>query len=93
MFLASTSYLEYQIMGWGDHDLHILEEKIFPTYSVWAFQKGTVWRYQFDKYAVVCLVFDVLSSKFFQFCLYLHTLSELGDFSKYIRLSDVYSTI
>lgn len=65
MFLASTSYLEYQIMGWGDHDLHILEEKIFPTYSVWAFQKGTVWRYQFDKYAVVCLVFDVLSQFFF----------------------------
>ncbi|XP_063611422.1 uncharacterized protein LOC134785082 [Penaeus indicus] len=50
MFLASTSYLEYKIMCWGSHELYILEEKIFPTYNVWAFRKGTVWRYQFDKY-------------------------------------------
>ncbi|XP_047476998.1 uncharacterized protein LOC125030771 [Penaeus chinensis] len=50
MFLASTSYLEYQFMCWGSHELYILEEKIFPTYNVWAFQRGTVWRYQFDKY-------------------------------------------
>ncbi|KAK8397761.1 hypothetical protein O3P69_004512 [Scylla paramamosain] len=49
-FVEGTHYTQALLVQWGMQDVYVVDEKMFPNYNAWAFQKGTPWRHLFNKY-------------------------------------------
>ncbi|KAK3895761.1 hypothetical protein Pcinc_000684 [Petrolisthes cinctipes] len=42
--------MDFVIRDWPVKDLYYVEEKLYPYYMSWAFQKGTSWIFIFNRY-------------------------------------------
>ncbi|KAK3877760.1 hypothetical protein Pcinc_017553 [Petrolisthes cinctipes] len=48
--IEGTAYMDFVIRDWPVKDLYYVEEKLYPYYMSWAFQKGTSWIFVFNRY-------------------------------------------